>query len=210
MRLHFGPIPEDHDFHPDAEGWSGIREPSPVLIQVIALPIALVTMALLAGLAALFWRGSLIRINPDGYMVAVPVLPLLLSIILLIPVHELLHAAAHPKLGLSPNTVLGLWLSRAVFYAHYEGVLSRNQFLRVGGLPFLVLSLLPIGLMALLVGRLPPEAQLVLAAVSLVNGAASSGDLLGILLVLSQIPRSACVRNKGWRTFWKMCAPPET
>jgi hypothetical protein len=28
------------------------------------------------------------------------------------------------------------------------------------------------------------------------------GDLLGVLLIVSQIPREATIKNQSWRTYW--------
>jgi hypothetical protein len=94
--------------------------------------------------------------------------------------------------------MIGVWPARLLFYAYYDGVMSRNRFLLTFALPFLVLSLLPIPLIALT--RWP---SLELLFLSLINGAAASGDIIGIFLVAFQIPRGALIRNKGWRTFWK-------
>ena len=74
--------------------------------------------------------------------------------------------------------------------------------------PFILLSLLPIAIVAL--GRFVPisfELVSALIFLSMVNGAAASGDLIGFVLVLLQIPPNAQVRNRGWRTFWKLTAP---
>jgi hypothetical protein len=146
-------------------------------------------MPLLGGLFYLVWPGE-----PASASTGL----LLLFLVGLIPVHELLHALCFPGGLKSPQTLIGVWPARLLFYAHYEGSMPRNRFLLTFVMPFLVLSLLPVVLVGLF--QWP---SLDLLFLSLVNGAAASGDIIGIFLVTFQVPRSAIVRNKGWRTYWK-------
>ena len=189
MKIHWGAVPENTNFDPEAEGWSTIREPGPITLQFIAMPMAVVVGGLLMGMLWLVWPGGAATGS---------IWLLLLIAILLIPVHELLHVICFPGGLLSPHTLIGFWPSRVLFYAYYEGVLSRTRFLVTYAMPFLVLSILPI----LLVGVFGwPSLELV--ALSIINGMSASGDILGILLIGSQVPTSARVRNRGWRTYWK-------
>lgn len=189
MKIHWGAIPKDTSFQPEREGWSPIREPGPLAIQFIAVPVAIIVVGLLGGALYLVW--------PGGSATA-SIWLLLAMAILLIPIHEILHAVCFPGGLRSPQTVIGIWLSRVLFYAHYEDVMSRTRFLVTFAMPLLVLSILPIGLIGLL--RWP---SLELVALSIVNGAAASGDIIGIILIGVQVPVSASVRNRGWRTYWK-------
>jgi hypothetical protein len=189
MKFHLGAIPENTDFNPEAEGWAAIREPGPWLIQIIAIPLALIILILLGGLLYLVW--------PSGSATTSAVLLVGFGLGF-IPVHELLHALFFPEGLRSPHTIIGFWPTRALFYAHYEHEMSRDRFLVVFLAPFIGLSLIPIVLIALF--QWP---SLELAFLALVNGAAASGDMIGTLLVGYQIPRGAVVRNKGWRSYWK-------
>lgn len=205
MRLHYGPIPKDDRFTPEAEGWFGIHEPGPLAIQLLALPVAFGILLFCSALLYLVFPRELLMTRPTT--ISIPLWPLLAIVVLLVPVHECLHVLAHPHWGASSNSVIGLWVSRGVLYAHYEGPMSRNRFLLVGAAPFLVLSLLPIGMIALL--RYMSWAPAVMSALawlstlSILGGIAASGDLLALGLVAFQIPRTAIVRNKGWKTYWK-------
>jgi hypothetical protein len=168
-------------------------------MQFAALPVGLVT--LLAVFAA--WRrvGLADAVRLRGLPVEWLPLGVLLSIPLLIAVHELLHAAVHPQGGRSPATVIGAWPSRLLFYAHYCGPLSRDRFLAVLLMPLVVITLLPLGIAAS--GWLPPAAVAVLAWFSCWNALFACGDLVGFALIACQVPRRALVQNQGWRTFWK-------
>jgi hypothetical protein len=121
-----------------------------------------------------------------------------LLLLLLILAHEFLHALVHPGWGLSSNTVVGLWLSKGMFYAYYEGEMSRNRLLLVYVTPYIILGMLPTILIATI-----PELMQSLLWFSLFGSVLACGDLVGAGLIFFQIPRSAIVRNKGWNTYWK-------
>jgi hypothetical protein len=194
MRLHYGAIPENNDFNPEAEGWRSIREPGPIEIQFFAIFVAI-------GLLFL-WGAFLVIFQKEAFYIQTSRVEITIStlvlILLLIPVHELLHAIVHPGWGLSSNTVLGLWLSRGLFYAQYESEMSRNRFLCVFVTPFIILGVLPTVLIAMV-----PELMHSLLWLSLFGNLLACGDLLGAGLIFFQIPHSAKVRNKGWKTYWK-------
>ncbi|MFO0898325.1 MAG: DUF3267 domain-containing protein [Pirellulales bacterium] len=126
------------------------------------------------------------------------------------------HGSFVPGLGRGPRTApcrgasrLGnfacdrhrAWPSRLLFYAHYCGPLSRDRFLAVLVMPLLVITGLPLLLAAL--GWLPAWSTPVLASFSIWNALFACGDMVGLLLILAQIPRRAIVQNQGWRTYWK-------
>ena len=196
MRLHYGPVPETADFHPIQEGWHGIREPGPVLIQFLAIPVAFLSMGVM--IAALIYGrpGLAFSMNLDWTS--------LVLLVLLFPVHELLHAAGFPRLGFTPESVIGVWPSRLLFYAFHSGPLAKNRYLWVFAIPFLVLSVLPVAILALV--RPLPFSQVAisnLVFIAVINAAAASGDVLGFFLVLLQVPGGAKVRNQGWKTYWQ-------
>ncbi|HYH09953.1 MAG TPA: DUF3267 domain-containing protein [Thermoanaerobaculia bacterium] len=188
MRFVHGAVPEDPDFHPEEEGWNAIREPDPIQMQIVALPVMLATAALLFVVIAkgtdVVWRDVAKYIGP--------------AFVLMIPIHELIHAFANPRFGLTPRTYVGVWPSRLLFYAHYEGELPRERFLGILIAPTLVLTVLPLLLCLVFRWNSSP-----LAALALANGLGAAGDLLGMIIVLRQIPRGTLVRNKGWRTYWR-------
>ena len=196
MRFHYGPFPEDPDFHPEEQGWHSIKEPGPLLVQVLAIPVALVVFLSLVTAITLLSTG-----NADLLAFSWEAIIVLLAII---PMHELVHVLGQPGFGRSQNSVIGVWPARLAFYAHYEGPIPRGRCLAGMAAPFVVLSLVPLLILAL--NRwIPIPAGLLsfLAQVSWVNGVAASGDLVGMLLIGFQVPRSAIVRNQGWRSYWR-------
>lgn len=189
MRFKIGPVPENADFDPVKENWSGIKEPDPVQLQIIAIPVMVLTAVIL--ILLLTWT------TPITFDELVTPL-FLVAFLIIIPVHELLHAAFNPHAGLSEQTTIGFWPAKFLFYSYYEGAMSRNRFIISLASPFIFLSLAPILLNVVLQSKHP-----LWGVVTFANGIASSGDLIGIALAWSQIPRAATVKNKGWKTYWK-------
>jgi hypothetical protein len=97
--------------------------------------------------------------------------------------------------------MIGLWLVKGLFYAHYDGPLSRNRFVLTLLTPLLVLTL-GVWLAELVLhtgwGLLP--------AWSVLNAMFAGGDILATGMVVWQIPARAETRNQGWNTWWRL--PP--
>ena len=200
MRFHLGAVPEDPNFLPEAEGWLPIREPGPWMVQLIATPVAFVLASLSVGFIYLVFPRELL--SPQPGTTSLLCAPAWIGmLILLIPVHEFLHAVAQPGWGLSPRSVIGFWPAKMLFYAHYEGSMSRNRFLLIMAMPYLILAWLPIPFLALFqVFDWTLITALALAYLSLIGSVFACGDAVGFWVILSQFPASAFVRNKGWRT----------
>ncbi len=199
MRFQFGAVPEDTTFEPEAEGYRSIREPGPIAIQLWALPVAFLQILAWALVVVLF---ILPKLGPDFLRhydgTLQPFWQIVLLLIVLIPVHEFLHALAHPGFGSTPSTIIGFWPSKVLFYAQYEGVLSRSRFLLICVMPLLVLGLLPTLLMVLF-----PALLSTLWLLSLLGNVLACGDLVGVGVVLLEIPPGTILRNRGWKTYWK-------
>jgi hypothetical protein len=125
-------------------------------------------------------------------------LGVLAGIPLLIAIHELLHAVCYPGGLRTSQTTIGVWPARLLFYATYLGPMSRNRYLWVYACPFVVLTLLPLVVAAVL--RTTPVA---IAAMSILNGFFACGDQTCMTLLAWQVPSAAIVRNRGWETWWK-------
>ncbi len=189
MRFHLGAIPETSDFSPDA-AWRSLREPTPWVMQFLALPVGIVVcIAVGAGWLYLAPFRELPFDSPSL---------LLGAMLVMIPIHEVLHAIVHPGSGSSGDSILGFWPSRMLFYAHYSGELTRARFIAILLMPLLVISLLP-----LLVCAVMGHSSGLLALISAFNALCACGDIFAVGLLLSQIPVDARVRNQGYRTYWR-------
>lgn len=205
MRLHLGAVPKSPDFVPDCK-WRPLREPSPWLAQLIALPLGIAVTGLLA---FLWYLLTPLRNYPSAFSTShvlhsflnLPVpsfLLLILGVLGLMALHELLHAVVHPKAGLSPHTVLGFWPSTLLCYAYYDDELSRNRLVASLLTPLIVISIVPLVVIA--VGQV---AFGWVAVMSCFNAFASCVDMLGVGMLLFQVPRTAIVRNQGWKSYWR-------
>jgi hypothetical protein len=206
MRFRYGPIPEDDVFHPEDQGWSDIREPNPLILNILAIPSSILLLGVTIYAISLAWEGGPLAIVEDVLEQSGPN-PFLIFLIVLvfsIPIHELVHLFTHPQFGRSNKSIFGLWLSRGMFYAHYEGVFSRNRFLSILAAPYLVLAWTPVIILALFSTSFPIVYVEILVMVALVNSVFPAGDILGFFLLVSQVPASARVKNKGWRSYWKL------
>ena len=190
MRFHIGPIPETPEFDPSAP-WRPLREPSPIALQVIALPVGILVTLLVAH----FWMNA----TPlQGMKWSVDPVEIILLLIPLIIVHELIHALVHPLQGRTSDSIVGLWPSRMVFYAAYAGELSKERFLMILLAPLAALTFAPLA-----IAWLTQSANTSMAFISCANAFAACGDIVGASMVAWQVPARATVRNQGWRTFWK-------
>jgi hypothetical protein len=188
MRFRLGRVPSTPGFHPEQGGWRRLREPGPLLMQVLALPVAGVVFVVLGAVAVLLGMAHFREVHPAAY---------LLILVGIIPVHEGLHVLAHPEQGRSPDSIVGFWPKTLLFYAHYDQVLTRNRMLLILLLPFLVLSVVPLAVCGLLGWHWSWVGVL-----SVWNGLLSCGDLFGVMIVAWQVPQAARVRNQGYRTWW--------
>jgi hypothetical protein len=190
MRFRIGAIPEAPDFSPDAP-WKSLREPTPWVAQFVVFPLAIV----LGGLMAMLW----FFLTPLEAEQLISPSVLLGSVAAIIPFHELIHAAIHPQAGRSAKSILGFWPSKMLFFAHYNGELSRSRFITILVMPLLIISGVP-----LIACVIADRSSAFLATSSILNALFAYGDIFGVVLLLFQVPADARVRNQGWRTFWRL------
>jgi hypothetical protein len=48
VRFHLGGPPKNPNFQPDQSGWTAIREPGPILLNILAVPFILLALVLLS------------------------------------------------------------------------------------------------------------------------------------------------------------------
>jgi hypothetical protein len=126
---------------------------------------------------------------------------LILAMFALFPLHEFLHAVVHPDFGMSRKTVLGVWPSRLLCYAHYNGPRSRERLVMGFAMPFLVITCLPF-----VISIVSGHASITVAFLSSLNAVGSGIDIFGICLLLWQVPPHANVSNQGSQTCWRQTA----
>lgn len=191
MRLQLGSVPESPDFIPDAS-WRtlGNREQSVWIWQLKAFPIAIINM----GLVALIWTiltpfEGIIR----NISFPLPIKGFILCLTGVLFVHELIHVAIHPRVGLTPRSILGFWPSRMLLYAAYDGELTRNRYLVMLLMPFFVISIIPIFMAAV-----AHVLNVWIVYITILNAFLACGDIMIAWTVL-KIPSNSIIRNQYWK-----------
>jgi len=205
MRFNVGKVPSNPDFNPELDQWRRLKEPGEstffTLATIIGIASAVACNALLRFISNMNGSAASIVIKAgdlNGRMIWNVTLGVLVGFACLIIVHELVHLLAHPHTGRSKHSILGFIPKRFSFYAFYGAELSRNRFLFMVSLPFLLISVLPM-LAFSIIG--PPPFWLGLVVV--VNALISGGDLVAFGIVAFQLPRKALIRHQSWDAYWK-------
>lgn len=194
MRFVLGPIPPSRVLNPQEEGWTPLREMSPGRLSAVATLLA-IPFSLAAAFLVVDRPGGLRGLLREDPLTAEV---FLLAVIVMVPVHEFIHALAYGVGVRSPHLILGFWPSRALPYAILDKPMPRGRVLAMSAAPFIVLSLLP------LVGLLwldDTARGLVLAFCSL-HTALCGGDAITFSRLWSQVPRQGFIHNYGWQTYW--------
>lgn len=187
MRFILNKFPDDEGFQPDDE-WIPLKESSNLwTVQLQALPFMIVNVILAVFLMRLI--GVNFKLNTTT---------MLISFLVLIPIHELIHAIFFPENLLSKNVFFGFTFKGFAPFAAYIGEMKRNAFIRVLLAPLVIITLL--GLLYLIIF----EDDELIKHIIVFNALAASADCLGVFLILRQVPKLATVRNKKIRTYWTM------
>jgi hypothetical protein len=200
LRFHLGPVPEDPDFDPEAEGWVRLGEPRPSALLLAAIPLGIV----MGGLAALVWSPLVpLEVPRAAFSLTISLPGLLAGLAALagfIALHESLHALPTLVAGSPDAVTVGFWPRHLAPYVSYAGALSRETQLLSGVAPFVLLTVLPVA-----VAIVAPASAQLMRALSVLNALGSGADLIMLGLIMRQVPRRAAVRNQGFSTWWR-CA----
>jgi hypothetical protein len=129
---------------------------------------------------------------------------MLIVLALFIPLHELLHLLGQPEWGRSSRSVVAVWPAKLRFGVYYEGCMSRRRWLGMRLAPLILLSVLPACVLALLPRHLwSPEVDIGLQVLMVVNALGSGGDIVAAILVLAQVPPTACLCFQAGRAYWR-------
>lgn len=188
-------------------GWTKLREPSRkrqvllaysfvVLVFLLVPPISKpVTPSMPAfhdgGSAAMLGRLE----SSNGDVLASVLL-------LLLPMHELLHVAAFPNKPFGRSSTIGFSTAHGALYVHSDAVISRGRFILALAMPLLIITIAP-AFLALAFGW----SLRLLSAIAIFNASGAGADVLGIYLLATRVPHGALVQNNGVETWWKLVVP---
>lgn len=116
--------------------------------------------------------------------------------IVIIFIHELIHLVFVPDFLTSDKAFLGITYFGG--FAYSEEVLSKSRFTLMLLTPFVVISIILPGILGAL-NLLNPLVKFVI----LLSAMGSGVDMLGLILILIQVPAGAYLTCNGIRTYWK-------
>ncbi len=179
-------------------GWITLREPGS-LVSAIILSVPFMVINLFVAILALSVFSTIsfeeFGLTPDSFSVTFN-LGMIITLIIFVIIHELLHLIFIPNFMRSSKTFVGL-----TFYGGFvvtEEELLKSRYILISIAPFLIASIfLPLALGVL--GLLTPFVKLLV----LLNAMASSVDILNVMLVIRQVPAKTILKNNGPKTYWK-------
>ncbi len=205
---YIGKIPAEDRERTEAllnDGWQLLKEPPNIGITIaISLPFAF----LLAGLAICWLRLLFPQIGEipaqDSFQITFRIdettIIYLLGIVLYTYFHEMIHALMIPGAVRSDKTYWGI--NSFMGFVYSEENFSKARFQLISVMPLLTLSFVVPAAMKLL-GAYSPY----LLALCVLNAAGSCVDVLNMLLIGFQVPRSGEITFNGMsKTFYRTSA----
>jgi|SRR5579862_1310924 len=192
MRFIYGPIPESGAIDPERDGWTPLRQDG--INKYVGLSVVLAVPICIAAYVDLDYIKPLIRSNP--IMLAL----LLVCVVVMLPVHELVHIMVFQGWWKDQHVMMGIWPSKGMWVC-YDSPQPRNRLLVMSLAPLIALSLIPLGVLSLL--PIGPW-TLFLNFISLLHVAACTGDIQTFSRVIRQVPSNAVIHNKGWQSYWRV------
>jgi hypothetical protein len=161
-------------------------------------------MVLVVGLMLLALAGPSAQAPPPDPDLPTPWLALIVSLLLFVPLHELLHLVLHPGGGRSPQSWILVWPAKLRVGVYYEGCMSRRRWSVMRAAPFLALSLAPAFVLGMTQEvQIGLEASVVLQLFMALNALGSGADALALILVLGQVPARAQLCFRGGSAYWR-------
>ncbi len=200
MRIRFRLPKADDDLHTKllTNGWIPLREPRKLAVAILlSIPLmginGLISIGMISAFSTISWEEF--GLTPGSFSITINV-GILLTVLLFVVLHELLHLVFIPDFLRSRRTSIGLNLLGG--FAVSEEQIARPRYILITIAPFVIGSLvLPVilGVLALLTS--------IVKFLIILNAMASSVDMLNLVLILRQVPANAILTNNGPRTYWK-------
>jgi hypothetical protein len=203
IRNTFPEISEEKNNFLLADGWTLLREPEKIILTMIFSVPLMFFLGLISGLMIYLFSPtgfSDLGMGPGGFSMTFNVPDIIFAIVVLyalIYLHEIFHLIFIPGFLHSDTTSLGLsWFGG---YTCTEEVITKAQYVVIGAMPFLVISVLTVIILGP-AGHLSP----LLKVVCFLNALGSSVDFFSILLVLLQVPNGSKLVMNGRLTYYKV------
>lgn len=190
-----------------SEGWEKIREPKNLFVTIlISIPLMFINAVisiLIINQFSNWWKNvanmwtSIVDNSSFNITISTSsIVFFVAAVFILLIVHEWLHMIFIPNFIKSDKTCWGITLNGG-FVATTEKIV-KNRFIIISAVPFILLSVvLPIilGICGLL--------NNFIVFIIIINAAASSVDVINIILISVQVPRNSYIINNGFETYFK-------
>lgn len=189
------------------DGWRELREPKSLIGQVVlSIPFMIITLLmsqLIMGILIPTSRINDYQIsgsaqNAEEFLeyILVPLLIALVIAVLMEVIHGLIHLLLIPNFNKSDNTYLGFTYFGG--YVYTTDVLLKSRACLIYIAPFIVLSII-LNVVSGLLGLYNIPLMLFI----LFNSIESGTDILPLILILLQVPKSAKIVNNGTHTYFR-------
>lgn len=158
------------------------------------LSYSLLVGGILAVLLAIVWRAIDTTSLPLGKPSGMEVFCVTTILIIL---HEALHFLFFPGAGLNTNSVIGVWIKIASPYVQYLSPMSRNRFMIVLVMPFLIISIFPLFLLSFGIGQ-----NSYMSWISVINCLGAGSDIFIFCMMFATVPSGAVVVESDGKMFW--------
>lgn len=181
-----------------AKNWIQLREPKNILSAVLAsVPLMILNVLFSFIILDLFSPFSFEEFGITSSQISVTIDLLdLVYFIVTIFIHELIHLAFVPNFLTSDKALLGITYFGG--FAYSEEIMSKSRFALILLAPFVAISIILPGILGAL-KLLNPLVKVLI----LLNAMGSCVDMLGLILILAQVPEGAYLTCNGIRTYWK-------
>ncbi|GIM27728.1 hypothetical protein CPJCM30710_03940 [Clostridium polyendosporum] len=180
------------------DGWILIKEPKNIIQSIIfSIPLMIFLGFISIYIINLFSPITLadFGVQQHNFSMTINVVDIFI-IIIFIYIHEIIHLIFVPNFLNSDNTFLGLtWFGG---YAYTEEIITKERYIFIAAMPFLLIS---VGSILILgpIGYLTP----ILKFICIINAVASSVDFLNIILISIQVPNKSKIVMNGELSYYK-------
>ena len=182
------------------DGWRKLKEPKSLMGQVaLSIPFMIINFIISQLIIGIFMNEISVTIEDTEDLKYAYLIILAISIVLIV-VHELIHLLFIPNFIKSDNTYIGFTYFGG--YVYTTEALTKYRLCLIYMAPFVFLSIILNAISgALGLYNIP------LIAFIIFNSIGSGVDILGLTLVLLQVPKDAYLTMNVMRTYWKNMNP---
>lgn len=190
-----------------SEGWKKIREPknlfTTILISIPLMFINAIISILIINQFSDWWENVINKwtsiADNSSFHITISTSSIALfvaAIFILTIIHELLHMILIPNFMKSDKTCWGITLNGG-FVATTEKIV-KSRFIIISAAPFVLLSVI----LPIILGIFGFLNKFIVFFI-IFNAAASSVDVINLILILIQVPGNSCIINNGFETYFK-------